>query len=42
MEISTDWKFVKVVRDAEPFFINGIGIWQHEWNGIKGLLRYNY
>lgn len=31
MEISTDWKFVKVVRDGEPFFIDGIGVWGHEW-----------
>ncbi|RWU05006.1 hypothetical protein [Pedobacter chitinilyticus] len=31
MSISKDWEFVKVVTDGEPFFINGVGIWENEW-----------
>ena len=33
MNISKDWEFVKVVTDGEPFFIKGIGIWEHQWKG---------
>lgn len=33
MELSTNWKHVKTIADDEPFFINGIGIWENEWKG---------
>jgi hypothetical protein len=31
MNITTDWKYIKAITDGEPFFINGIGIWENEW-----------
>jgi len=31
MNVNTDWKFIKVIASGEPFFINGIGIWEHNW-----------
>lgn len=33
MNVNTDWKCIKIITDGEPFFIDGLGIWEHEWRG---------
>jgi hypothetical protein len=35
MSRDSEWEFVGVVLDRQPFAIDGVDVWKHEWTDTK-------